>query len=270
MLMCPWQVSPRVQQVGTQGGAGQKEEEEEMDEQVEEEEEERGRGVSFSEPHVSQHRGFAEDLDMFPRGGVRQESPDTSLGEQPQSLVPSTYQHRSIGSPNTINREVLRDLLTQHAMDPLSQRGQFSGEYLGHSPLMDNEDMSQMPPHLLPADQYPEPLPEVFLQDLLDEELMNANSQTDLMDRVGAPDYPDHAAIPDMLSSHQGFGEFMHHSHAEQGLQHPASEGVGSGPGWLPSTLSRLNLPSAEDMIGKTANPQERVQTLVHKRLDEV
>ncbi|XP_050731189.1 uncharacterized protein LOC127005890 [Eriocheir sinensis] len=256
------EVGPRLEQVGTQEGAAQEEEEEEEEEhKVEEEEEEVSRGVSFREPHVSQHQLFGKDLDMFPQGGsgVRQESPDFAIPPvQPPSLSQYDYPQRPIGSPNTLNKELLKDLRNQLAMEQLGRNGQFSGDFLGHSPMMETTDLGQLPPDLVPAGQYSEGLPreEVFIKNLMGNgQLTNSDSQTNLLGRVGAPDYPDHAAIPDMLSSHHGFGEYMHqHSYAApgqnpdlQGLPHQGGEGGGSG--WLPSTLSRLNLPSAEDMM---------------------
>lgn len=254
--------------MGTQEGTTEEEEQEEEDhKEVEEEEEEGSRGVSFREPHVSQHQLFGKDLDMFPQGGsgVRQASPDFAIPPvQPPSLNQYDYPQRPIGSPNTLNKELLKDLRSQLAMEQLGRNGQFSGDFLGHSPMMETADLGQLPPDLVPAGQYSEGLPreEVFIKNLMgDGQLTNSDSQTNILGRVGAPDYPDHAAIPDMLSSHHGFGEYMHqHSYAAsgqnadlQGLPHQGGEGGGSG--WLPSTLSRLNLPSAEDMIGRFADP---------------
>lgn len=232
----------------------------------EEEEEEGTSGVPFSEPHLSQHQLFGEDLDMFPRGGGggggEQTTDLASIPVQPPVLGRYNYHHPPLGSPGSLSKEMLKDILGQLAMEPLSRHSQFSGDFLGQSQLMEDEDLNQLPPNLLPDGQYSKTLPkELFLKNLLGEpQLTNGNSQTDMLSRVGAPDYPDHAALPDMLASHQGFGELMNqHSYAAtsqkddlQGLPQQGDKGGGSG--WLPTTLSRLNLPSSEDLTSIFAN----------------
>lgn len=235
--MLEGEVRPRVEQVSPQGGAAREEEEEE----------EEGRsGVPFSEPHLSQHQLFEEDLDMFPRRGEHTRTADLSSPPiQPPAISRYNYHHQPLESHGTLSKDMLKDILGQLAIEPLSRHGDF----LNPSQLMENGNLDQLPSNL----QYSKSLPkELFLKNLLGEsQLTNGDSQTDMLGRVGAPDYPDHAALPDMLANHHGFGEFMNqhsYSHKDelQGLPQQGDESGGSG--WLPSTLSRLNMPSSEDL----------------------
>ncbi|XP_063862011.1 uncharacterized protein LOC135101650 [Scylla paramamosain] len=240
------EVRPRVEQVGPQGGAAR--------------EEEGTSGVPFSEPHLSQHQLFGEDLDMFPRGGGGGGEQTVDLAStpvQPAVLGQYSYRQPHLDTPGTLSK----DILGQLAMEPPSRHSQFPGDFLGQSQLMEEEDLDQLPPDLLPDVQYSKTLPkELILKNLLVEpQLKNGNSQPDMLGGVAAPDYPDHATLPDMLANHRGFGEFMHqHRYADtsqkdelHGLSRHGDED--RTPGWLPSTLSRLNVPSS-DTLKKTCH----------------
>ena len=242
-----------MEQVGPQGGLAR--------------EKEGTSSVSFSEPHLSQRQLFREDLDMFPRGGG-----DGGAGEQamdigrphvpPPALTPYKYHQQSLSSPGSISKEILKDILGQIAMEPVSRHGQFSGDFLGQSKLIEDEGHNQLQQDILPDGRYSKPLPkELFMKNLPGEpQLTNGNTQADILSRVGAPDYPDHAALPDMLSNHQDLGDFMHqHNYGStsqkddlHGLPQQGNEGGTSG--WLPSTLSRLNLPSSDALISTSVN----------------